>query len=448
MTEIRAEIHGVPNDPPRRARDLSDAWKQRLLYEKHKDGSRLVAHVANAIVILRYCPAWAGRVRFDEFATCVTVRQPPWHQCDAPPANAGERAWVDADSVRLSAWLRREFWIDVSTSDCDRAVDVAARADPYHPVREYLEALPAWDQTPRLSTFARDYLGATHTDYTALVVRWWMISAVARALAPGCKADHVIILEGPQGRLKSQALRALAGDAWFLDTPLDLDSKDAYVSIAGRWIVELAELDALKGADTSRAKAFFSSPADTYRPPYGRRSVSVPRGCVFAGTTNDASYLRDSTGGRRYWPVACGPIDLEAIKRDRDVLWAEALHWYRVGARWWPDGAEVGLCEAEQEPRAEGDAWEPVVDGWLASASGLEPTIGDVLGGPLGLDRGQWDQRAQSRVARILQAHGYVRVRKRVGGRREWRYELPTTGATDAASSARGWPSGAKAGQR
>lgn len=402
-------------------------WRARMLWEvSAKGANRPARHAENAIVVLRYHPAWAGRLRFDTHGQLVTVSDPPWHESDDHEASGGERAWTDADTVRLSAWLRREVSpLDLSTADCDRAVVVAAEASPYHPVRDYFDSLQ-WDQSPRLSTAPARYLGTQQTDYTALVLRWWMIAAVARTYQPGCKVDNVLILEGPQGIRKSSALRVLAGPRWFSDTPIDLQHKDAFQALPGKLVVELAELESLRKADANRAKTFFSSAVDDYRPPYGRRNVKVPRGCVFAGTVNHASYLQDPTGARRYWPLACTRIDLAAISEDRDQLWAEAVHWYRAGMKWHAETPEeIALCASEQAPRDEGDEWETIIGAHLHTRAPATISVGELLEDVLGVKPGDWTRADQMRVSSILQRLGYERFRE-TSLPRVWRYRVRT----------------------
>ena len=107
------------------------------------------------------------------------------------------------------------------------------------------------------------------------------------------------------------------------------------MEVARRWIIELAEFDALLRADASTAKAFITRRTEQYRPPYGRHVVERPRPGVLAGTSNKLEINKDETGGRRFWPVTTGTIDTEGLTRDRDQLWAEAVARYRQGEEWW-----------------------------------------------------------------------------------------------------------------
>lgn len=157
-----------------------------------------------------------------------------------------------------------------------------------------------------------------------------------------------------------------------MDTPFTLGDKDAFQAIRGKWIVELGELDSFNKAESTKAKQFFSASIDTYRESYGRRTSDVPRQCVFAGTTNQDEYLKDATGNRRYWPVACVKVDLEALRRVRDQLWAEAMFCYQAGDIWWVTREEEELFTAEQEERFVVDEWEgPILD-WLEAPKSVK----------------------------------------------------------------------------
>jgi predicted P-loop ATPase len=180
------------------------------------------------------------------------------------------------------------------------------------------------------------------------------------------KADHMLILEGPQGARKSTAIKVLAGEQWFTDELPELGSKDAAIHMQGVWIVEIAELDAMSRAEVSRIKAFLTRTTDRFRPPYGRYTIEVPRQCVFAGTVNLDTCLRDETGNRRFWPLRSGTIDIDALVSDREQLWAEAVHRFREGAIWWiDDPALLAEAAAAQEARYQSDAWEDLIEHWL-----------------------------------------------------------------------------------
>jgi predicted P-loop ATPase len=233
---------------------------------------------------------------------------------------------------------------------------------------------------------------------------------------------------------------------WFTDEIAEIGSKDAAQQMRGIWIIEIAELDAISRAEVSRIKAFLTRTTDRYRPPYERYVVEVPRQCVFAGSVNPETYLRDETGNRRFWPVRCRNIDLDALARDRDQLWAEAVVRYRQGAIWWLDEPElIADAKAEQDQRYQADAWDARIDRWLAyerrrvnhgygnyddwrdeevtRATPLaDISVGEVLEHALGIEPARWTRADQMRVGAYLKTRQWERYQARKGAFREWRY--------------------------
>jgi predicted P-loop ATPase len=243
------------------------------------------------------------------------------------------------------------------------------------------------------------------------------------------------------------ALRTLASDELFSDDIADLGSKDSVMQTRGVWIIELSELDVLNRTEVSRVKAFMSRQVDRIRPPYGRRVIEAPRECVFTGTVNKETYLKDETGGRRFWPVKCGVIRIAELKRDRDQLWAEARARFQAGDKRWIDNKELAEAAAEEaEARYEGDPWDDPITEWLEDPTQRRDerghpiadlistrdsvTISDVLTHCLGKRREFWTQPDQNRVARCLAAKGWKRRQKRVGGGRPRFYNRPGTSVT------------------
>ncbi|MDV7200215.1 VapE family protein [Roseovarius sp. 10] len=414
------------------------AWANRLRLDLSGTPER---NEANVIIALSSDPAFAGTIAFDDFRQEVVVLQPvPWDEqnTDYP------RPWEDSDDIRLAEWLQHRE-VNVAPLVVGRSVGAVARDHRIHPVRAYLDHLQ-WDGTHRLETWASRYLGAEPTDLTHAMGSLWLISAIARVYRPGVKADHMLILEGEQGARKSTALKILAGEDWFTDELPDLGSKDAAIHMQGVWIVEIAELDAIGRAEVSRIKAFLTRTTDRFRPPYGRHTVEIKRQCVFAGTVNPDTYLRDETGNRRFWPIRCGDIDIDALAQDRDQLWAEAVARFKYGAIWWlEDKALLKAAKKEQDKRYQSDAWDGVIDRWLSyekrpinrgyagvddwkeeEFERLEPlqdvSVGEILQGALSIEPAKWTKLDQMRIGAWLKSRNWERYQCRTGEGREWRY--------------------------
>jgi predicted P-loop ATPase len=347
-----------------------------------------------------------------------------------PPFERGEVGeWTDIDESRLELWLGQGYSLRKLRSDTlMKGVLLAADANRYHQVRDYLKALK-WDNKPRLVDLLSKYLGATQSDYVEKVAIKWVVGAVARIFKPGCKMDNVLILEGSQGALKSSALKVLF-DPWFTDAGFEIGSTDGLQIMRGMWCVELAELDGFNRAEASKSKAFFTRTTDRYRNPYGRKPVNVPRQGVFAGSVNHATYLKDDTGNRRYWPVSVGEIKLDLLRADRDQIWAEAVRLFENGMEWWVRASEREIYEGEQDSRYIGDAWESRIRDWLdaVDAGGMKPNnvpLYDVMVKGLHMDASKLSLAEQQRVGRIMARVGWPR--KRSGGKdgRQWVYVRP-----------------------
>ncbi len=418
-------------------RPVRPGWASQLILDLAGTPER---NEANVITALSNDEAFAGALVFDEFRQETMVnRTLPWDD----DATRLPRPWSDADDVRCAEWLQHRE-INVAPVVVSRSVTAVARDIRVHPVRDYLNGL-VWDGVPRLATWGITYLGTDDTTLNRAFGSRWMISAVARIMRPGAKVDHMLILEGPQGAKKSTALKVLAGDEWFTDELPEIGSKDAAQQMRGIWIIEIAELDAIGRAEVSRIKAFLTRTVDRYRPPYERYVIEVPRQCVFAGSVNPDTYLRDETGNRRFWPVRCGNIDLDALRRDRDQLWAEAVARFRAGAIWWlDDPALIADAAAEQDARYQPDAWDPLIERWLVyerrrvnrgygyedwveeetrrATPVTDVSVGEILEQAICIEPGRWTKGDQMRVGAYLKANRWQRYQQRSGSVREWRY--------------------------
>ena len=411
LDAVRRQVLSVVRPP------AAGGWKDQLA--RTENGS-LIAHMQNVELILGNDERWSGVIAFSAFSSkIVKLRTPPY--------GGGTGDWGDIDDIRVMKWLAQQYNLRVKASSVIEAVSVVAHDHAFHPVRNYLNKLE-WDRVPRLDTWLTTVMGVAQSGYSAKVGKRWMISAVARVMRPGCKADSVMILEGGQGEGKSTALSILGGD-WFMDTPFALGDKDGFQAIRGKWIIELGELDSFNKAESTKAKQFFSASTDTYRESYGRRTNDVPRQCVFVGTTNQDEYLKDATGNRRYWPVACTRVDLEQLREIRDQLWAEAMFCYEAGEIWWVNRDETAMFSEAQDERFVVDEWEGPILNWLEESQIGETTSGsEVLASALKLDFGHWGKPEQMRVGAIMHRLGWRRVRLPAlakSGQRPWAYKKP-----------------------
>ncbi|MFM0355467.1 VapE family protein [Paraburkholderia nemoris] len=404
----------------REAENGAHTWEMKLA---RTEKGTLLPTLGNVHLILSNHKAWQGVIAQDDFAGRVVKRK-------VPPVQQGELGeWSDMDDIRCVLWLSQAYGISVRQDIVMSAVLLVADQHHYHDVREYLEGL-VWDGTPRVRAWPARYLHVGDSEYVQLAGMKWMIAAVARVMQPGCKADNVLILEGKQGWGKSTALEVLAGKPWYTNSPIRIGEKDTYAVMAGKWIIELAELDSLNKSDSSAAKSFFATETDRFRNFYGKRATDVHRQGVFAGSVNFDTYLKDESGNRRYWPIRVGgPVDIEALRRDRDQLWAEAVHLYRKRVIWHVTEEERPLFEIEQTERYEGDVYEDKIARAIEYSS--RTTMEEILADVLKLDTSKWTLPEQRRVGKALKSLGWMRKRESTG-KRGW-YYVPEEAAAPAA---------------
>lgn len=394
-----------------REQDADDAWRRKLF---RKDG-KLIDCRENIYLILKHHPVWRGVLWVDEFSIRLVKRKPaPW---DGRHADR-EPEWDHNDDLSLGLWLaQNERLIVRSAENLSAAVGWAAAENKWHPVRNYFEHL-VWDGEKRLDGWLAKYVGVAASDYVRAVSRMFMIGMVARIFQPGCIMRTMPILEGKQYQGKSTVLRILGGK-WFGDSPIDLNNKDAYQLIQGKMLYEIAELDAFNKAETTRIKSFISSPVDRFRAPYERAPRDWPRQTVFVGTTNQSQYFKDQTGNSRYWPIPVAEsIDIEGLARDRDQLFAEAVHRYKLGERWHPTREEhLSMFEPEQSSREIEEVWEGLIRNWLEETKRQSVTAIQILTDCLEVEAAKIDgMRSMSmRIGIIMHRLGWSRKREGSG---------------------------------
>jgi predicted P-loop ATPase len=304
--------------------DYNDEWKAELEYTK---SGKLLCNIANIILILENDPALAGHIVHDLFTGMDSAK-------DGLPWNKNANQWTDTDDANLRVWLEKHYDITGKEKIADALTAVLTRHS-YHPIRDYLNGL-TWDGVPRLDRIIIDYMGAEDSELNRAMSRKHFVAAVARVFNPGCKYDYCLIMSGAEGIGKSTLLRVMGGK-WFNDSITTLEGKEGMEQLRRAWVVELGELSSIKRSDVEQVKAHLSKQVDIYRAAYARRVLEHPRQCVFCGTTNEALFLKGDTGNRRFWVI---PVVAElrkykdwseAIRRDRDQLWAEAVHYYKLG---------------------------------------------------------------------------------------------------------------------
>jgi predicted P-loop ATPase len=369
--------------------------------------------LGNASVVLEGDSRWAGRIWFDEMAEQVFV---------------DDQELSDEIERELACWMEAHYNLQIGSNIAHEALCTVAARHKRHPLKERLEEMAeAWDGTPGADSWLSKYLGAPDDDLHAAMGRAWLVAAVARCYIPGAKVDVCPILVGPQGALKSSALRVMAiEDRWFSDSHLDFNYgiADAYQALhSGAWVFEMAELDGMTRAkEMSTVKAFLSSSEDRFRKSYGRNIITRKRRCIITASTNEAGFLRDATGSRRFWPIRVGTIDLAGLKAAVPALWGEAVHWFR--------GGEVWHLSAEMETKrsALAEAYQ-VVDPWAEAVlkyghSQVSPfTVADVLARALDMDLSRAGRMDERRVSAILQEADFIKTRFKYDSayRRGWR---------------------------
>jgi len=408
---------------PGNTRPPGQEWKANLATS---ETGKIVRSLSNALVAFREAPEWRGVFAWNAFASrlVITREMPARRNGMAVPRDLSE-----TDVTHATDWLQRNG-ILVGSAVTREAVRAVAEDATFHPVRDWLDGLE-WDGVARLDAWLTGYLGVAPIPLHCAFAARWIIGLVARVMRPGCQFDTMLILEGPQGLRKSTALRVIA-DPWFTDHLPDLTNKDALAQIQGVLVTEIAELSTLGRAETSRIKSFISTRVDRFRPPYGSVPVDHPRQCGFAGTINPGGngYMRDETGARRFWIVACAhgwhtnqQIDVEALAAVKDQLWAEAVVRYRAGENWWLDTEPLETAQRDAaEKRRTDDPRERRIREYITGLAWVR--LDQILGGEcLNIPVERWTVAMRMEIGAVMVTLKWQRRLKRVGPKeREWRY--------------------------
>lgn len=350
------DFEGIMSEAPE---DDSD-WAERL---QRNQNNTVKGTIDNIRIILDGDPLLKGRFALNQFAGRGEVLAAlPWN------TSGKRRLWSDTDNNGLYWYLER-YWGITSRGNIDSALDIHASSHAFNEVQDYINGLQ-WDGTPRLDTLFIDFLGAADTQYNRAVCRKSFTAAIARAMAPGCKFDNMLILAGPQGIGKSTLLDKMSL-GWFNDSIRTFEGKEASELLQGVWLIEIAELDAFRKTDIARIKQFLSLRADRYRAAYGRHVRETPRCCVFFGTCNEVEFLQDTTGNRRFWPVDVGEIPhSKTVWNDLTddyirQVWAEAKTRWQAGESLYLSGTVEADAKLKQEEHREASAREGLIQAFV-----------------------------------------------------------------------------------
>ena len=332
-----------------------DKWQERL--ELNKAGN-VKNTLHNLTLVLENDPNLKPLV-FNQLLDGMEIK-------GAVPWKHPSKFWRDADDAQLISYVDTHYGT-FSARNYDIAVTKVSDDRSYHPIREFIANLPAWDGVERVDTLLIDYLAAEDTPYVRAVTRKTLCAAVKRVLVPGSKFDSMLVLNGPQGVGKSTLIAKLAGE-WFSDSLNLSDTKDktAAEKLQGYWILEIGELAGLRKAEVETLRSFLSRQNDIYRAAFGKRATPHLRQCVFFGTTNaESGYLRDTTGNRRFWPVKTPgggkKHSWELTEEDIRQIWAEVLVYVEQGEKLYLDASMETLAKAEQREAMESDEREGLV---------------------------------------------------------------------------------------
>lgn len=425
-------------------------WKELLL---RKPSGELLTVGENIFTIIGFSEETRDTVRFNLVKKQIEVHGGPF-------------AGVPQEVLKteITDWLQRYWNLTYRLDEVKHRILRVARANDFDPLAEYLNGLK-WDGTDRLTDFLIRYVGARRvnakgsdiTEYLRWIGRRFLISMVARGLAPGSKVDTVLVIEGKQGKLKSQFFEALGGEFYSSDE-LVLGDKDSKMMAARFWLCELAECASLRKTETNSQKAFLSRRVDNYRPPYGENLIESPRRCVFCGSTNDEFWLNDKTGNRRWWPVYAEKIDLEGFRADRDQVWAQAVAEFREyqrlagsGARpdenpfrWWLNEEEQEIADEQTRERVQDTAIEQKIAAWwfgmkpAARPAEFTTTMIAETVLRLTIDQLVSAKGIETAIGIAVKHIGFDKRRRSEGGVSTW-YYFPTDKLRDAPQGAKGF---------
>ena len=375
-----------------------------LKMQTMRDGTEKVAKtISNLIVILKRDKRWKKKIWLNQFSKW------PYYK---------DRPLEDTDYTEIRESIEKNYGVEFSIAAVTEACAYIAKINGKNPLLDWLNGT-IWDGVPRMDEWVIRACGVDDTKLAREMGRKWLIQCVARAMEPGCKADCVLILVGPQGAKKSTTFRILASPEYFGDTTMDIGHANAYMQIHRAWIYEVAELDSIRKARNSSVKAFLSAQEDIFRPPYGHNAVVWKRHTSFCGTTNKAEFITDATGSRRFWPLHVGKMNFDWTQHNREQLWAEAVVAYKNGEKWWLEDETQEALNTQSSEFRQYDPWQEILERYITH-NGINCSTTDLMEQALKLEKYQMTKVSEMRVADIMRQLGYERVRRRVFGDRKY----------------------------
>ena len=346
-------------DPVQETEEVETDWAKDL--EVDKSGKYLQT-AKNINLIFAKDDRLKDTFKENEFdCKRYVFRSLPWRKINKPEQLKN----VDYSGVRN--YFETVYNI-AGTLKIDDSMAIVFEKNKFHPVKNYLNSIE-WDGEERAEKLLIDYLGAEDNIYVRQAALKFLCAAVSRIFHPGCKFDLVLTVVGDQGIGKSTLFKKLGGD-WFSDSFNTVKGKEAYEQIQGSWIIEMAELSGLRKAEVETIKHFISKQEDSFRPAYGRATETYKRQCVFAGTTNNKSFLRDPSGNRRFLPIDSNMEN--ASKNIFDIttdevaqIWAEAVVLFRAGEKLYLTPEAEIIARGEQIKHSEADERQGIIEEYL-----------------------------------------------------------------------------------
>jgi predicted P-loop ATPase/5S rRNA maturation endonuclease (ribonuclease M5) len=404
----------IDPDAPLITGSMQSAWED-LGISVNRSGNA-ICNIDNVTRVLEGCLHFRDNIWFDTFLNKIQYR-----------TNGRVESWSDTHDINTAIKLQRYLGLtQITDGMVFKAVSAYARQHPKNCVTDYLSS-QKWNRTNLIDTFFIDICGSPDNEYTRAVSRNFILSLVARAFKPGCKADCMPILECGQGVKKSTMLSVLVGQSLFANATSNVHHVDFFQCLQGKWLVEFAELHQFSKADITKLKDIMSTPIDTYRVSYGRTPGDYPRQSIFAGTTNETTYLSDNTGARRFWPIEVKSINIQRLRDTRDQLFAEATFIYqsehpqfdedRTTSSWW---IMPKTSAEEQESRRIRDPWEDDIHEFIKYKSTV--TTQEIIKDCLKIETARKTRFDEMRIGSILRLLKMKRKRIRIGDEFKWAF--------------------------